>query len=174
MPDGLYAEEDEAEATRLTPASRAVSNTFCVPDMLTALVVGWSRTELGTDGRAARWMMWSTSATALCAFVAPQVALDEVHIVVLLLEVLSITGGEDVDHADRFASPGEFADDAGANQAPSVRDQVALAHPCTPLAASGSEYTADGVRLGSRADGMPPDLGASAGVSVSSQRGDRR
>src|SRR5664280_3329027 len=48
-----YADEEAAETTRFTPASRAAISTFSVPSTLTALLRAGSATERGTEGVAA-------------------------------------------------------------------------------------------------------------------------
>ena len=60
-----YAEEDAANTTRFTLASRAATRTLSVPSMLILFVSMGSLTERGTEVRAARCSTNSASCMAL-------------------------------------------------------------------------------------------------------------
>ena len=62
-----YTDDDEANTTRRTPASRAVSRMLRVPVTFDSLLVSGSCTERGTEGRAAWWKTTSQPLTALWA-----------------------------------------------------------------------------------------------------------
>ena len=62
-----YTDDEDAKTTRRTPLSRAASSTLSVPMTFEALLVSGSRTERGTDGRAAWCRTTSHPRTAVWA-----------------------------------------------------------------------------------------------------------